>query len=123
MLVIKIVVLLAVISSAVGFTVSSVRLQSAPYRTLRFINREIAKRSLSHLNQYAGLDTLGGMGLGKRSETEQAGEKRALSTFDSLGGMGLGKRSSSPVFIYEKRAGHPLPSLDTLAGMGFGKRR
>lgn len=47
---------------------------------------ELAKRSVSQLNQYAGFDTLGGMGLGKRSEPDQAGEKRALSTFDSLGG-------------------------------------
>ena len=67
---------------------SSVRFHGAPYRALREINKELAKRSFSQLNQYSGFDTLGGMGLGKRSDADQAGEKRAaLSTFDSIGGM------------------------------------
>ncbi|CAA90240.1 Neuropeptide-Like Protein [Caenorhabditis elegans] len=120
----KIMVLMGIANIAASFVVSSVRFQSAPMRALIEINRELAKRSVSQLNQYAGFDTLGGMGLGKRSEPDQAGEKRALSTFDSLGGMGLGKRSSSSsrVFVYDKRALQHFSSLDTLGGMGFGRK-
>ncbi|CAL2031406.1 unnamed protein product [Caenorhabditis brenneri] len=122
-LMIVMVVMGVFVSGLAAFTISPVRFETVPLRALREINREMAKRSISHLNQYAGFDTLGGMGLGKRSEPEQSGEKRALSTFDSLGGMGLGKRSSpSSLFLYSKRAPHQLTSLDTLAGMGFGRR-
>ncbi|EFO86032.1 CRE-NLP-5 protein [Caenorhabditis remanei] len=119
----QVLVLMGVASCAASFTVSSVRFHGAPYRALREINRELAKRSFSQLNQYSGFDTLGGMGLGKRSDADQAGEKRAaLSTFDSIGGMGLGKRSAPSFYLYEKRAPHAMTSLDTLGGMGFGRK-
>ncbi|CAP21982.1 Protein CBR-NLP-5 [Caenorhabditis briggsae] len=120
---IKIMVLMGIISCASAFTISTVRFKGTPNRVLENIHRELAKRSYSQLNQYAGFDTLGGMGFGKRSEPDQAGEKRAaLGTFDSIGGMGLGKRSAPSVFLYEKRAPLQMTSLDTLGGMGFGKK-
>ncbi|VDO18349.1 unnamed protein product [Heligmosomoides polygyrus] len=91
------------------------------------------KRALS------AFDTLGGIGLGKRSHLSSMDSlaglglgKRALSSFDTLGGIGLGKRLSSfdtlggiglgkrsDLFKGEKKS---LSSFDTLAGIGLGKR-
>ncbi|CAI2323557.1 unnamed protein product [Caenorhabditis sp. 36 PRJEB53466] len=118
---IKAIVLLAIINFSSTNPVFSVyeRVSLNPSIEMRDNKLELIKRSIARLNQIAGFDTLGEMGLGKRSsgDSEQAGEKRsALNTFDSLGGMGLGKRSS--VVSYQDS----LSSFDTLAGMGFGRK-
>ncbi|CAJ0945862.1 unnamed protein product, partial [Mesorhabditis belari] len=90
---------------------------------------------LTLYKRYYSLDTLGGLGLGKRAEERRQASpykiarfgliddsryKKAFNSLDSLGGMGLGKRSSKKLIDLKRDSS--LNYFDSLGGIGLGKK-